>query len=85
MSAPVDQPHRPAAGAPPAPEVPDSPAALTPTAPGQEPEHAAADPERRGLEERGWLLFAVVVAFLVLAFAGMIVLTALGGGTTYVR
>jgi hypothetical protein len=30
------------------------------------------------------MLFAVVVAFIVLAFAGMLVLTALGGGSTYV-
>ena len=41
--------------------------------------------ERRGIEERGWILFVVVLAFLALAFAGMVVLTALGGGTTYVR
>jgi hypothetical protein len=40
--------------------------------------------EKLGIEERSWLLFAVVVAFIVLAFAGMIVLTALAGGTDYV-
>ncbi|HJX44656.1 MAG TPA: hypothetical protein VJ352_13360 [Geodermatophilus sp.] len=40
--------------------------------------------EKLGIEDRSWLLFAVVVAFIVLAFAGMIVLTALAGGTDYV-
>jgi hypothetical protein len=52
-----------------------------------EQDHPAPPPpaEKRGLEDRGWLLFAAVVAFLVLAFVGMVVLTALGGGTTYVR
>ncbi|MGY1607241.1 MULTISPECIES: hypothetical protein [unclassified Geodermatophilus] len=40
-------------------------------------------PEKRGIEERSWVLFAVVVAFILLAFTGMIVLTALGGGTDY--
>ena len=39
---------------------------------------------KRGIEDRSWVLFAVVVAFIVLAFAGMLVLTALGGGSTYV-
>ena len=76
MSAPVDRSHPASQEHPPIPEVPDSPAALTPPPP---------EPERRGLEERGWLLFAVVIAFILLAFAGMVVLTALGGGTDYVR
>jgi hypothetical protein len=40
--------------------------------------------QKLGIEDRSWVLFAVVVAFIVLAFAGMIVLTALGGGSTYV-
>ena len=75
MSAPVDRPHH-ATQEHPAPEVPDSPAALTPPTPGS---------EKRGIEERGWLLFAVVIAFILLAFAGMVLLTALGGGTDYVR
>lgn len=76
MSAPVDRSHPTTQEHPPTPEVPDSPAALTPAPP---------EPERPGLEERGWLLFALVVAFIVLAFAGMVLLTALGGGTDYVR
>ncbi|MEX5718538.1 hypothetical protein [Geodermatophilus maliterrae] len=76
MSVPVDRPPRAAEDSGPAVEVPDSPAALVPT---------ETKPAKRGLEERGWLLFAVVVAFILLAFTGMIVLTALGGGTTYVR
>jgi hypothetical protein len=80
MSVPVDRPppaaedRRVAEDSTPAVEVPDSPAALTPDAP---------EARKRGLEERGWLLFAVVVAFIVLAFAGMVVLTALGGGFYY--
>lgn len=74
MSVPVDRPPRAAEDSAPAVEVPDSPAALTPD---------AAEPPKRGLEERGWLLFAVVVAFIVLAFTGMVVLTALGGGFSY--
>ena len=40
--------------------------------------------EKLGIEERSWLLFAAVVAFIVLAFAGMVLLTALGGGSDYV-
>ncbi|WP_336029173.1 hypothetical protein [Geodermatophilus sp. FMUSA9-8] len=50
---------------------------------GQEPPPRPA--EKRGIEDRSWLLFAAVVLFIALAFIGMVVLTALGGGTTYVR
>ncbi|SDC56541.1 hypothetical protein SAMN05660690_1928 [Geodermatophilus telluris] len=69
MSAPVDHPSAPAEEPRPATEASGTPAPPT---------------EKRGIEERGPLLFAAVVAFIVLAFVGMIVLTALGGGTDYV-
>jgi hypothetical protein len=65
-----------------------------PTPSGEEPQpaadhtrdHTAEDDysTRRGIEDRTWLLAGVVIAFIVLAFVGMIVLTALGGGTDYV-
>ncbi|NEM06427.1 hypothetical protein [Geodermatophilus normandii] len=61
-----------------------------PTPSGEEPQppadHTAEDDyaTRRGIEDRSWLLAAVVIAFIVLAFVGMIALTALGGGTDYV-
>ena len=38
---------------------------------------------KAGIEDRSWLLFAVVLGFIVLAFAGMFLLTALGGGSDY--
>jgi hypothetical protein len=43
-------------------------------------QHAAG---KSGIEDRSWLLFAVVLGFIVLAFAGMFLLTALGGGSDY--
>ncbi|GAB3191644.1 hypothetical protein GCM10027261_02130 [Geodermatophilus arenarius] len=72
------------------PTAVEQPAAAGPPAAAEQSQRPADDaatpltPEKRGIEERGWLLFAIVVTFIVLAFAGMIVLTALGGGTTYV-
>jgi hypothetical protein len=72
MSAPVDQPSRPSGDHSRDTGAAGSPAATTPS---------ESEPGRPGLEERGWLLVAVVVAFLVLAFGGMLVLTALAGGT----
>jgi hypothetical protein len=68
MTVPVDHPT-------PAPEDP-KPAA----------EHEAEDDysTRPGIEDRTLLLAGVVIAFIVLAFVGMFVLTALGGGTDYV-
>ncbi|SFP86030.1 hypothetical protein SAMN05660464_4492 [Geodermatophilus dictyosporus] len=69
MSAPVDHPPAPAEG-----PRPSADAAGTPAPPA----------EKRGIEDRSWLLFGVVVAFILLAFVGMFVLTALGGGTDYV-
>jgi hypothetical protein len=69
MTAPVDRPPGTTDDAPPAPE--------------QVPEKKPLS-QKLGIEERSWLLFAVVVAFIVLAFAGMVVLTALGGGSDYV-
>ncbi len=71
MTLPVERPPAAVEEPPPAAEAPETPPART-TA------------EKLGIEERGWLLFAVVVAFIVLAFVGMIVLTALGGGSDYV-
>ncbi len=71
MSAPVDQPSRPTGEHSRDTGAPDSAAATPPK----------SEPGQRGLEERGWLLVAIVVAFLVLAFGGMLVLTALAGGT----
>jgi uncharacterized membrane protein len=71
MTLPVERPPAAVEDPPPAAEAPDPPAAPT-TA------------ERLGIEERTWLLAAVVVAFIVLAFAGMFLLTALGGGSGYV-
>ena len=61
-----------------------------PTPSAEEPEpaadHTAEDDysTKRGIEDRRWLLAAVVIGFIVLAFIGMFVLTALGGGTDYV-
>ena len=60
-----------------------------PTPSAEEPEPAGHTDEddyatRRGIEDRSWLLAAVVIGFIVLAFIGMFVLTALGGGTDYV-
>ncbi len=71
MTLPVERPPAAVEEPLPAAETADPPA--TPTT-----------AEKLGIEERGWLLFAVVVAFIVLAFVGMIVLTALGGGSDYV-
>ncbi|MGY1730120.1 hypothetical protein ACI798_01270 [Geodermatophilus sp. SYSU D01045] len=71
---------------PPAAEQPAVAGAPAPAEEVQRPSDAPATPltpEKRGIEERGWLLFAIVVTFIALAFAGMIVLTALGGGTDY--
>ncbi|MGY1713393.1 hypothetical protein ACI78R_02955 [Geodermatophilus sp. SYSU D01106] len=56
--------------------------------PTEQPAEQAPSPspaEKPGIEDRSWLLFAAVVLFIALAFIGMVVLTALGGGTTYVR
>jgi len=56
----------------------------------EEPEpaadHTAEDDysTKPGIEDRRLLLAAVVIAFIVLAFVGMFVLTALGGGSDYV-
>ncbi len=71
MTLPAGRP--PAAVEEPAPTAGTHEAPPTPTPAG-----------KRGIEDRSWMLFAVVVAFIVLAFVGMIVLTALGGGSTYV-
>jgi hypothetical protein len=70
MTAPVDRPPTTEQQDGSAPEVPDT----------------SADwyAQKRGIEDRSWLLFACVLGFILLAFAGMVVLTALGGGTTYV-
>jgi hypothetical protein len=68
MTAPVDRPPATTDEAPPAAE----PAPEKPLS------------QKLGIEERGWLLFAAVVAFIVLAFVGMVVLTQLGGGSGYV-
>ena len=54
-----------------------------PAPPAEEP--APKAPEKRGIEDRSWLLLIAVLLFLALAFVGMVALTALGGGTTYVR
>ncbi len=72
MTVPVERPPAAAEESPPAAEVPETPARPTIA-------------EKLGIEERGWLLFACVIAFIVLAFVGMFVLTALGGGSTYLR
>ncbi len=69
MTAPVDRPPGTTDDAPPVPE--------------QAPEKKPLS-QKLGIEERSWLLFAAVVAFIVLAFAGMVLLTALGGGSGYV-
>jgi hypothetical protein len=68
MTAPVDHPR---------PSTED---------PQQAPDHTAEDDyaTRPGIEDRTWLLAGAVIAFIVLAFVGMIVLTALGGGSDYV-
>jgi len=62
-----------------------------PSTSAEEPQPAADHPvpddgysTKRGIEDRRLLLAGVVIAFIVLAFVGMIVLTALGGGTDYV-
>jgi hypothetical protein len=68
MTLPVDRPPAAAEETPPAAETP----------PARTPD------DKRGIEDRGWLLLAVVVAFIVLAYTGMIVLTELGGGSGYV-
>lgn len=72
MSTPVDHPT-------PSSEEPE-PAA------GRTAQHTDEDDyaTRRGIEDRRWLLAIVVIGFIVLAFVGMFVLTALGGGTDYV-
>jgi hypothetical protein len=72
MTVPVERPPAPTEGSRPADEAPEDRARPTVA-------------EKLGIEERGWLLFACVIAFIVLAFVGMFVLTALGGGTTYLR
>ncbi|SNS55109.1 hypothetical protein SAMN04488107_2977 [Geodermatophilus saharensis] len=71
MTVPVDRPPAAAEEPPPATRVEDAP-------------HAPEDSEKPGIEDRRWLLFAVVVAFIVIAFTGMLVLTALGGGSNYI-
>jgi hypothetical protein len=77
MTVPVDRPPSAAEEPPQAAEAQDPPAErTTPPAPSIR--------EKLGIEERSWVLFAVVVAFILLAFTGMIVLTALGGGSGYV-
>ena len=72
MTVPVERPPAAAEESPPATEVPETRARPTIA-------------EKLGIEERGWLLAAVVIGFIVLAFIGMFVLTALGGGSTYLR
>ncbi len=72
MTVPVDRPPT---------DVEEPPAADK--APGTPDTPLARITEKLGIEDRSWVLFAVVVAFIVLAFAGMIVLTALAGGTDY--
>ena len=72
MTAPVERPPATTDEAPPAAEPAPAPAPGKPLS------------QKLGIEERGWLLFAAVVAFIVLAFAGMVLLTALGGGSGYV-
>ncbi len=76
MTVPVDRPPTDVDEPPPAGKAPD--AHDEPGTP------MARITEKLGIEDRSWVLFAVVVAFIVLAFAGMIVLTALAGGTDYV-
>ncbi|MGY1693590.1 MULTISPECIES: hypothetical protein [unclassified Geodermatophilus] len=71
MTVPVDRPPAAAEEPPPPTEATNAPAA---------PEESS----KPGIEDRRWLLFAVVVAFIVLAFTGMLVLTALGGGSNYI-
>ncbi len=68
MTVPVERPPATTDPAPPAPEP----------APEKKPLS-----QKLGIEERSWLLFAAVVAFIVLAFVGMVVLTQLGGGSGY--
>lgn len=76
MTVPVDRPPTDVDEPPPAGKAPDSP---------DKPDTTVGRiTEKLGIEDRSWVLFAVVVAFIVLAFAGMIVLTALAGGTDYV-
>ncbi|WP_369251874.1 hypothetical protein [Geodermatophilus amargosae] len=72
MTAPVDHPR---------PSTEDPQPAVD-----HEADHTAEDDyaTRPGIEDRTWLLAGAVIAFIVLAFVGMIVLTALGGGTDYV-
>ncbi|MGY1725545.1 hypothetical protein ACI79J_01110 [Geodermatophilus sp. SYSU D01062] len=79
MTVPVERP----------PAAVEQPAVAGPPAAAEQAQRPSDDPatpltpEKRGIEERGWLLFAIVITFIVLAFAGMLVLTALGGGTDY--
>ncbi len=72
MTVPVQRP--PAVDDPP-------PATEQPAAEHLDTEQPAAG--KAGIEDRSWLLFAVVLGFIVLAFAGMFLLTALGGGSDY--
>lgn len=83
MTLPVDRPP----AATPAPtgagrEADDQPAPEQRAA--EEPAGRRSVREKLGIEERGWLLFAVVVAFIILAFTGMVVLTELAGGSGYI-
>ncbi|MCZ2857807.1 hypothetical protein [Blastococcus sp. VKM Ac-2987] len=64
----VHVPHRPHVAPPPA--APQRPAAKEP-------------PEKRGAEDRAWLLGLGIFAIVVLVFVLMAVLTALAGGDTY--
>ncbi len=73
MTVPVDRPPTDVDEPAPAEKAPDKPDTTV-----------GRITEKLGIEERSWLLFAVVVAFIILAFAGMIVLTTLAGGTDYV-
>ena len=69
MSTPVDHPPAPAEG---------------PRSSADTSDRSAPPAEKRGIEDRSLVLFSLVVAFILLAFVGMFVLTALGGGTDYV-
>lgn len=68
MTVPVDRP----------------PAAVEQDRPAVEPPDRKTTAEKLGIEDHLVLLGAVVTAAILLAFAAMIVLTALGGGTDYV-
>lgn len=68
MTVPVDRPPGAAEENRPAAQAPDPPATA----------------DQSGIEDHTVLLVVLVAAFIVLAFAAMIVLTALGGGSDYV-